>query len=242
MSKPSVFYIGWDVGGWNCDKNAKSRDALAILDADLNLIGQPWRGNLTDAINAAAGSADFINRLFDLCIAVLPRRRRITLAIDIPLGFSDEFIRLVTRKNHAGEIGMSEKNPYLFRSTERFLFERGLKPLSSVKDMIGSQATKAMHVLAKFALKIKRCGVWTDTAGLTVIEAYPSGCKRSTTIKDLRRRFSSLGHADLDDALTCALLAYLFTVQIETLEPPPKNTPTSEGWIWVPSDGLLKNG
>jgi hypothetical protein len=51
MSKLSVFYISWDVGGWNCEKNANSRDALAILDADLNLIGQPWRGNLTDAIN-----------------------------------------------------------------------------------------------------------------------------------------------------------------------------------------------
>jgi hypothetical protein len=52
--KPSAFYIGWDVGGWNCDKNGKSRDALVILDADMNLIGKPWRGNLSETINAAA--------------------------------------------------------------------------------------------------------------------------------------------------------------------------------------------
>ena len=52
------FYIGWDVGGWNCDKNGKSRDALVILDAGLNIVGQPWRGNLTDAINAASDSAE----------------------------------------------------------------------------------------------------------------------------------------------------------------------------------------
>lgn len=25
--------IGWDVGGWNCDKNPSSRDALVVLDA-----------------------------------------------------------------------------------------------------------------------------------------------------------------------------------------------------------------
>ena len=26
-------FIGWDVGGWNCDRNSKSRDALVVLDA-----------------------------------------------------------------------------------------------------------------------------------------------------------------------------------------------------------------
>ena len=23
-------FLGWDVGGWNCDKNGKSRDATAV--------------------------------------------------------------------------------------------------------------------------------------------------------------------------------------------------------------------
>jgi hypothetical protein len=237
--QPSKFYMGWDVGGWNCDKNGKSRDALVILDAELKLVGKPWRGNLRTVINASTDGTDWINQVFGLCKDVPPSRPQITLAIDTPLGFSDALIRLVTRQNHAGEIGSSETNPYLFRFTERYLFKHGLKPLSSVKDMIGSQATKGMHVLAKFAPKIKRCGVWTDAAGLAIIEGYPSGCKRSATIKDLRKRFNSLGHADLDDALTCALLAYLFAARPETLESPPEKTPTSEGWIWVPKDGLL---
>jgi hypothetical protein len=232
------YYIGWDVGGWNCDKNANSRDAVAILDADLNLVGKLWRDNIRNTINAATDSADWINRLFDLCKAAPPISPQITLAIDTPLGFSDSFARLVKRQGHAGEIGSSETNPYLFRHTEQFLFQHGLKPLSPGKDMIGSQATKGMHVLAKFAPNIERCGVWTDAAGLTVIEAYPSGCKRSTTIKELQKRFGPLGHSDLDDALTCALLAYLFSMRPEALESPPKKTPTSEGWIWVPKDGL----
>ena len=66
-AQTSSFYIGWDVGGWNCDKNGKSRDALVILDAGLNIVGKPWRGNLRTAINEATDSADWIKRLFALC-------------------------------------------------------------------------------------------------------------------------------------------------------------------------------
>jgi hypothetical protein len=236
--QPSVFCIGWDVGGWNCDRNVKSRDALVVLDADLKIVGKPWRGNLREVINTATGSADWINRLFGLCNAAPPSHIRVIVAVDTPLGFSDAFTRLVTRKDYAAEIGTSETNPYLFRHTERFLFEHGLKPLSPVKDMIGSQATKGMHVLARFAPKVQRYGVWTDGADLMAIEAYPSACKSSATVKGLQQRFGLLGHGDLDDALTCALLAYLFTVHPETLAAPMDSVPASEGWIWVPKDGL----
>jgi hypothetical protein len=45
--------------------------------------------------------------------------------------------------------------------------------------MIGSQATKGMHVLACFARKMAECGVWSDGSNLTTMEAYPSACKRS---------------------------------------------------------------
>jgi hypothetical protein len=38
-------FIEWDVGGWNCEKNPNSRDALVVLDASGTRIGQPWRGN-----------------------------------------------------------------------------------------------------------------------------------------------------------------------------------------------------
>lgn len=232
------FAIGWDVGGWNCDKNGKSRDALVILDADLNIVGKPWRGNLRADINAANDSADWIRRLFALCQAEAPGDACVTLAIDTPLGFSQAFVRLVTQQGAAGEIGRSDTNPYLFRQTERFLFERGLKPLSAIKDMIGSQATKGMHALAKFAPHVPRCGVWSDGQQLTAIEAYPSACKHSATINALQRPFGRLAHDDLDDALTCALLAYLFAAQPDTLIPPGADVPVSEGWIWVPVDGM----
>jgi predicted nuclease with RNAse H fold len=240
--KSSSFYIGWDVGGWNCDKNPKSRDALVILDAGLNIVGKPWRGNLRAATNEAADSTDWISKLFALCKApTLSGRPQMTLAIDTPLGFSEEFTRLVTQRIHAGEVGNSATNPYLFRQTERFLFEHGLTPLSAIKDMIGSQATKGMHVLAKFAPTVERCGVWSDGVGLIVIEAYPSACKTSETVKGLQQPFGKLAHDDLDDALTCALLAYLFDTHRDKLLSPGASVPVSEGWIWVPKDGLPPN-
>lgn len=48
------YYIGWDVGGWNCDHNQTSRDALCALTGNtwdtLALAGEPWRGNLREAL------------------------------------------------------------------------------------------------------------------------------------------------------------------------------------------------
>jgi len=242
-SQAPSFYIGWDVGGWNCDKNGKSRDALVILDAELNIVGKPWRGNLRAAINEAADGSDWVSKLFALCKAPdLSGRPQITLAIDTPLGFSEEFTRLVTQRIHAGEVGNSATNPYLFRQTERFLFEHGLKPLSAIKDMIGSQATKGMHALAKFAQQVLRCGVWSDGGSLTAIEAYPSACKDSATVKALQQPFGKLDHDDIDDALTCALVGYLFETRPDTLIPPTPMVPVPEGWIWVPEDTIHENG
>lgn len=244
----SKFYIGWDVGGWNCDKNGKSRDAIVILDAALQIVGKPWRGNLRAVINSAIGAEAFIHALFAHCGApganpqgveaaqlTAPRH---TLAIDTPLGFSQAFVNLATGLQCVESIGQSNSNPYLFRRTERFLFEHGLTPLSAVKDMIGSQATKGMHTLAKFAPHRAGCGVWTDSRDLVAIEAYPSACKTSQTMAMLRQGYPTLDHVDKTDALTCALVAYLFDQRRDTLAEPNDDVPPGEGWIWVPGDVL----
>lgn len=233
------FYIGWDVGGWNCDNNANSRDALVILDADLGIIGKPWRGNLRAIINEASSGPEWIQKLFALCNSTSPNQARYTLAIDTPLGFSDAFVGLITQQQHLEKLGRSGSNSYLYRRTEQCLFERGLKPLSAIKDMIGSQATKGMHVLAKFAIQAIRCGVWSDDNQIVAIEAYPSSCKNSASVTALQKPYGKLGHEDIDDALTCALIAFLFDTRNETLLPPLACATMSEGWIWVPNDGLL---
>ncbi|MCO6429103.1 hypothetical protein [Nitrosomonas communis] len=70
--------------------------------------------------------------------------------------------------------------------TERLLFGQGLAPLSPVKDMIGSQASKGMHVLARFSRQIASCGVWTDGRADCAGSLSLRGCQRSATITRLR--------------------------------------------------------
>lgn len=244
----SSFTIGWDVGGWNCDHNGKSRDAIVILDAALQIVGKPWRGNLRTTINAVTGSGAFVAALFALCgvpaawalgaESAQSPPPRVTLAIDTPLGFSQAFVALATGLQCVEPIEQSNRNPYLFRRTEWFLFEHGLTPLSAVKDMIGSQATKGMHALAKFAPHRSGCGVWTDKKHLVAIEAYPSACKTSQTMAMLRQDYPTLDHEDKTDALTCALVAYLFDQRRDSLAAPDESVPPGEGWIWVPGDVL----
>ena len=233
------YFVGWDVGGWNCDRNNRSRDAVVILDEQLQIVGVPWRGNMRVTLNEAASSREWVCALFDLCQADLPSSSCVvTIGIDTPLGFSRSFLDLTASLKSVAVIGESGTNPYLFRATERFLFERGITPLSAIKDMIGSQATKGMHALAKFAPNSVSCGVWTDSDVLTAVEAYPSPCKRSVLIQSLRQGYPLLKHEDEEDALTCALIAYLHATQPGQLIPTPDDVPDCEGWIWLPKDCL----
>lgn len=228
------FFIGWDVGGWNCDKNGKSRDAIVILDHTLTIVGQPWRGNLRECIATATTTPDWLTALFAKCEAEHAEQpRRVTMAIDTPLGFSDEFVGLITRQGCVEPDETSGRNRYLFRHTERHLFERGLKPLSAIKDMIGSQATKGMHVLSKFASQIESCGVWTDGHGFRAIETYPTAYRNAPMVKTLLKGSKPLGHTDKDDARICAVVAHLFATKRDALEEPHDNVPHREGWIWV---------
>lgn len=41
------FCIGWDVGGWNCDKYGLSRDALVLLDGSNALVAHRFATQIT---------------------------------------------------------------------------------------------------------------------------------------------------------------------------------------------------
>lgn len=229
------FSIGWDVGGWNCDKNGLSRDAIVILDSALGLVGRPWRGNLRECIATATTTGDWLAALFAKCGAEAPGGPlTATMAIDTPLGFSDAFVALITRQGCVEADPTSGRNRYLFRQTERHLFDQGLAPLSAVKDMIGSQATKGMHALAKFAPQIESCGVWTDGHCFRAIETYPTACRNTPVVKSLLNGCPPLGHDDKDDARVCAVVAHLFATRRDLFEEPPASVSRDEGWIWYP--------
>ena len=137
-------------------------------------------------------------------------------------------------------IAEDHKILYLFRLTERRLFPN-VRPLSSVQHMIGSQATKAMHVVAKYCCPDRtRVGVWSDNRCLQAIETYPKLCRLRAGDALRRDRPAQIGNGpdDLSDAWVCAWIARQFVLSPQTLEYPVCATPPSEGWIWAPRLGL----
>lgn len=233
--RPRFYAVGWDVGAWHCDRNGASRDALVILDDYRCFVGSPWRGNLRETINESRDAQDFVDRVFALCELRREPSAAVTLAIDAPLALSREFADLVAGRVSADPGKDRQDNAYLFRATERWLFQRGYRPLSAVQDMIGSQATKAMHALAKFGLRIERCGVWTDGHELRVIETYPTVCRKHELVCNMLGDFD-IANADLRDALVCATIAYMFQIKYRELEAPGGGIPAQEGWIWYPKE------
>ncbi len=243
MMKPIRWFIGWDVGGWNCDNNPRSRDAIAILNEQGELLGAPWRGNLRDTINQSTSSAQWIAALFQLCgVQWSPDQGAVVMAIDIPLAFSDELVALLHGRPVTQDIQSSSENPYLYRYTERYLFEHGVRPLSPIKDMIGAQATKGIHVLAKFSPDVIATGKWSDGENLIAFEGYPSPCKRSQDMLDAKQFYAEQPDEDREDAITCAILAMWSVKHPERLLEPKPEVSNSEGWIWIPRDVILKVG
>ncbi|QDV74215.1 hypothetical protein [Botrimarina mediterranea] len=230
------FAIGWDVGGWNCDKNPNSRDAIVILDDAAAIVGTPWRGNLREVILQSASASEWVAALFTLCRFSPPERScRVTLGIDAALAFPVAFIDLVTKGLAAEPSKVSSQNGYLFRYTERRLAMEGFPPLSPIKDMIGSQATKAMHTAAKFTRPTGVTGVWSDGGGLTLFETYPTVCRRAPLVCELTSRHEVIEQEDIRDAFVCAAVAHLYAHTPTAMEHPTPEAPRAEGWIWRPT-------
>jgi len=80
--------MGWDVGGWHCDRNKTSRDALVLLEA-LDEVLQPlgkWRGSLRGPLTKLAG-VPLICEMLALCGLRDVSSFDLTIAIDTPLGW-----------------------------------------------------------------------------------------------------------------------------------------------------------
>ncbi|EGR0160774.1 hypothetical protein AB5A11_003432 [Vibrio cholerae] len=254
MTAPHAWHIGWDVGAWNCEKNANSRDALVVLNQHGGLVGKPWRGNLRDTIAAAASYTDWLFTVAKLCqfddkTQAALTTQSVVMAIDTPLGFSNGLLQLLQGEAVTTPFTASSDNPYLYRHTERELFAHGFNPLSAVKDMIGSQATKGLHLLRKFGFTPSPSGVWLlnqNQCQHSALESYPTVLKTSALvaqyIEQLRSQtgFNSW-HQDIQDAAYCAIAALLFQQHPNTMAPPTQDV-TTEGWIYVPKECLTGVG
>ena len=221
-------FLGWDVGGWHCDKNASSRDALVATtsqDGEVRVIGKPWRGNLRSVLMGHSGRS-IVSAMLNYCgVQAEDAATEVTVAIDTPLGWPHAMMRLAQGGSTSVVSASDGENPYTRRATELDLIRRGYSPLSAVRDMLGSQSTKGIHFLRAAELQEVSCGVWrhVDYLGRTVtaIETYPAVALQMDRLRLLQAetldkagstlRFGNKPlHDDIRDALACALVAYLF--------------------------------
>jgi predicted nuclease with RNAse H fold len=245
------YFVGWDVGGWHCDKNRKSRDALAILcetKGRPRQVGKAFHGNIRSYIEEHLCLAELVS---ECCNISVTKNDRITIAIDTPLGLPRGVISLVQKRALLAVPKASSENPYTYRQTEEWLCKQHFPALSVMTHMIGSQCTKGMYLLRKFDLTTtnRSCGVWKK-GKVTAIECYPATCKKAKNKSyvvegsaHVHRLFKqAVGKQkladDREDAVYCALIAYLFAKNPKMLVSPQNVPPAAEGWIWYPADAV----
>ena len=252
QARSSALRLGWDVGAWHCDSGS-SRDALVLLELGNDgpqLRGRPWRGNLRAVLSSASG-VELVQTLVRLCDPTIMDWSDLVVAIDTPLGWPRAMQQLVANQEFASKILTDSANPYTRRETELELCRRGFQPLSTVRDMIGSQSTKGLHFLAKAGFEKKPSQHWQifeDGLHIRAIEAYPAVAIRSAQLSCI---LALLGQPeswpgcsvakpnarlDIRDAAICALLAHLWADIPESCERPPDDVPAGEGWIILPGD------
>jgi hypothetical protein len=140
--------MGWDVRGLHCDRNKNSRDALVLLEATNDGLEalEKWRRNLRDVLVALTGTP-----LICEMLALRGLRQAgpldLTIAIDTPLGWPQAMLCLANGGQPTHVPQDDDMNPYTRRATEVNLVQRGYRPLSTVRDMLGSQSTKGIHFL-----------------------------------------------------------------------------------------------
>lgn len=245
-------FLGWDVGGWHCDRNKASRDALvatAALEGATSLLGRPWRGNLRALLMAKTG-ASLVAGLLKLCEVEPEAVSEVVVAIDTPLGWPSAMMKLASGGAPSFVSPLDGENPYTRRATELELIRRGFTPLSAVRDMLGSQSTKGLHFLRAADLVEASPGIWRQTynhcLSVTALETYPSVALSIPRLASIQAEV--LGrcrgglmnadkpmHDDIRDALACSLVGYLYSGSPSEIEPVPEGAPAGEGWIILPA-------
>ncbi len=201
-------------------------------------------------LTASTGGA-LLDRMLRRCSLQPDLFSEIVIAIDTPLGWPKAMIDLATGGPTVVVTSRDSENPYTRRLTELKLIEREHRPLSAVRDQLGSQSTKAIHFLRAAELRASGCGVWQSdesTRPVTAIETYPAAAimlGRTAELHDqVIRQLDNAGRplragaefSDVKDALTCALVAYLHGEAPLELERAPAEASMLEGWIVLPID------
>ena len=252
------YYIGWDVGAWQCRSSGTSCDAIVILNEEgcLGHYRNSLSGTIQQLLDYKEDDADLflVDCWRKLCEikTELSTEDKFVMAIDTPLGWPKDFVALIN-----GE-GVSERwklpaprkdidNTLLHRRTERNLGAS----LSAITQQIGSQSTKGMALLDALNAVRQSWGVWTVNSRLTLVETYPACCLRSGSFVRWMQSQAANTHDhdeelrdDTFDAYVCAFVAKAFAIEPSLLKPPPSedtDQEIDEGWIFHPNGNLVSH-
>ena len=189
----NTYYIGWDVGAWNCPSPkfaAQSQDCITVLDDKEKLIWA-WMGNVSSKI--CGSFLDFINGLAtDKADNIIVKKEdKIIVAIDASLGLPQNAVTIANLGDTATQVPavIEQKdlsranNPMIYRYTEQWIDKnvfdnKGNPPLSAIQNQIGSQATKALYALKRMGFTWNNTEYIWSTENIKAIETYPTACKK----------------------------------------------------------------
>jgi predicted nuclease with RNAse H fold len=244
-----------------------------VITLGIDLAAQPIR-TAACAITWKRGAAQVLNlenRLDDDALLEMIAGADKT-GIDAPFGWPEAFVTRISQHNRQGSWPSDRDQNALrgrlaYRETDRFVADRGTRPLSVATDKIAVPAMRCAHLLDQLRRKAQP----VDRAGSgKVVEVYPSpalvawgfagrGYKRlagQATLKLLMRQLLAeapwleIGaeerrlcerNDDAFDAVICSLVARA-AHQRRTHQPPAAVAEQArrEGWIHVPRDGSFE--
>lgn len=270
----ATYFVGWDVGAWNCEKTKfadGSQDSVVVLkknceDIDLQFA---WMGNIYEREETNFNSwCDFLKILIsdkknvifhnkELFNDIEKNKCNFVVAIDAILGCPQAAYNIWNLReplDNNKNIGYNKAN-FIYRTTENVIQST---PLSVVKDMLGSQSTKALYLLKTMGMNWnEKTFQWRKDDDIA-FETYPAAAasnyatfellkskeiyigkhqgyydyinKNIIDIKKLKKAKNK--YSDFIDALVCAQVA-----TTENLSAPSEKETAAaqkEGWIWLP--------
>ncbi len=205
----------------------ESMDYEPLLVMGLDLAGSPKRSTgyafLNLSLEAEVGLVYTDDEIINLAKARLPK----AIAIDAPLFLP------------RGRGSLEERSAAHLRDCDKELLRRGIKFFPVTLGPMRALTKRGMALSA--ALK---------ALGFVVVETFPGGAQdvmsipRRKDLLGLRRGLESLGVKAIKayasehelDALTCALVAYLYLIgEVEALGSP------DEGFLYLPKHGGLRS-
>lgn len=245
--------IGWDVRGWQSDKQATAVARLRKGTGELEWLG------VSPPYSFSQGSCPGLSALIDPALKdaapeFVISSPRVAIAIDAPLSFPRAFCDLIAGNSTSLPVPAREiDNRLAYRDCERWVAATfGKKPLSGPFDKLGNNASLVISISRQLETEgFKLVPQSAPSSEKALIEVYPAlvkvGKKKSDpAVPGISRHLPEELESGSDqyDAAICAMLGLIYLgagpyLDLPELVPFPALSDRQEGWIFtLPPDRI----